>query len=393
MGNQLSTAIAMNLAGFSVSYSIKFGPLTIPDTLVRVSSRGTAFALQDLQPILPGHCVVIPKRRVSRLHDLTTDELQSLFACVARVQSSLIDGAADERQINPKTVLSGKKNDKVLEVETETEEDDEAFFIGEKEGDLNRTLEDTERTRVTAFNLCIKDGESTGQPVPHVHVHVVPRRAGDLPENDIVYGLIDEWSPEPDLVEPSLRPLPIPDDDSRLARTTEDMATEAEQYALHAASSYSPRTTLCGPLYDVSATGGARPGPNDEVYFGPQIRLDPSQVFWVSASGLTIALVNLKPLTRGHVLVLPSRREGKTTRLKDLSTAEFEDLWESVRHVSAIVTGYYGATGATLGIQDGHDAGQSVPHVHVHILPRGGPNEGEAAPGDCFPPPAPGART
>ena len=116
-------------------------------------------------------------------------------------------------------------------------------------------------------------------------------------------------------------------------------------------------------------------------------------MFWVSASGLTIALVNLKPLTRGHVLVLPSRREGKTTRLKDLSTAEFEDLWESVRHVSAIVTGYYGATGATLGIQDGHDAGQSVPHVHVHILPRGGPNEGEAAPGDCFPPPAPGART
>lgn len=43
-----------------------------------------------------------------------------------------------------------------------------------------------------ALTLTIQDGPEAGQTVPHVHVHVLPRRAGDFEPNDKVYDAIDE---------------------------------------------------------------------------------------------------------------------------------------------------------------------------------------------------------
>ena len=40
------------------------------------------------------------------------------------------------------------------------------------------------------------------------------------------------------------------------------------------------------------------------------------------------------------------------------------------RRVHALITEEYGATGANVAVQDGAAAGQSVPHAHVHVLPR-----------------------
>ena len=48
----------------------------------------------------------------------------------------------------------------------------------------------------------------------------------------------------------------------------------------------------------------------------------------------------------------------------------FDDLIRTVRTVQGIVERHYGAEASNIGIQDGRDAGQSVAHVHVHILPR-----------------------
>jgi bis(5'-adenosyl)-triphosphatase len=68
-----------------------------------------------------------------------------------------------------------------------------------------------------------------------------------------------------------------------------------------------------------------------------------------------------------QVLVIPRRC---VPTLAELTAAELTDLWESVRVVQQIVCREYGKTDAMLGVQDGRDAGQSVAHVHVHILPR-----------------------
>lgn len=39
-----------------------------------------------------------------------------------------------------------------------------------------------------------QDGPAAGQTVPHVHVHCLPRRPGDLKRNDDVYDAIDDSS-------------------------------------------------------------------------------------------------------------------------------------------------------------------------------------------------------
>jgi len=42
----------------------------------------------------------------------------------------------------------------------------------------------------------------------------------------------------------------------------------------------------------------------------------------------------------------------------------------TVQHVSRMVERVFDATSLNIAIQDGVDAGQSVPHVHAHIIPR-----------------------
>jgi bis(5'-adenosyl)-triphosphatase len=82
---------------------------------------------------------------------------------------------------------------------------------------------------------------------------------------------------------------------------------------------------------------------------------------------LSFALVNLKPILPGHVLVSPIK---KVPRIRDLTTAEISDLFLTVQRVSRVVERAFSASALNIAIQDGEDAGQSVPHVHVHIIPR-----------------------
>lgn len=53
-----------------------------------------------------------------------------------------------------------------------------------------------------------------------------------------------------------------------------------------------------------------------------------------------------------------------------MTEAEADDLWMTVRRVQAAVEEVHGADASEVGVQDGRDAGQTVPHVHVHIIPR-----------------------
>lgn len=70
-----------------------------------------------------------------------------------------------------------------------------------------------------------------------------------------------------------------------------------------------------------------------------------------------------------HVLVCP-RREVK--RFVDLTADETSDLWFMAKKVGSQLEKFHSATSLTFAIQDGPQAGQTVPHVHIHIIPRTG---------------------
>lgn len=89
------------------------------------------------------------------------------------------------------------------------------------------------------------------------------------------------------------------------------------------------------------------------------------QVFFQSAS--SFGIVNLKPIVPGHVLVVPNR---VVPRLNDLNSQEIADLFCTVQQIGNIVQKEYKAEALTVACQDGPAAGQTIPHVHVHILPR-----------------------
>ncbi|OAV91853.1 hypothetical protein PTTG_02669 [Puccinia triticina 1-1 BBBD Race 1] len=91
-----------------------------------------------------------------------------------------------------------------------------------------------------------------------------------------------------------------------------------------------------------------------------------NQVFF--RSDHSFAIVNLKPIAPGHVLVIPKRTEAK--RLADLSRDEVADLFGSVQRVGSVMESVHKASSLTVAIQDGPFAGQSVPHLHVHVIPR-----------------------
>ena len=86
-------------------------------------------ALHNIAPVLPGHSLVVPRRHVASLLELVDDELAAMVLFARRT-----------------TRLLGR------------------VFAAH------------------GFDWTIQDGAAAGQTVPHLHLHVIPRHEGDLPE-------------------------------------------------------------------------------------------------------------------------------------------------------------------------------------------------------------------
>nr|XP_015620369.1 bifunctional bis(5'-adenosyl)-triphosphatase/adenylylsulfatase FHIT isoform X2 [Oryza sativa Japonica Group] len=98
--------------------------------------------------------------------------------------------------------------------------------------------------------------------------------------------------------------------------------------------------------------------------FGPH-EIAERQVF--RTSPLSFAIVNLRPTRPGHVLICP---KSLVKLFADLSPDETRDLWIMAKDIGVRVEQYQRASSLTFTIQDGPHSGQTVPHVHVHIVPR-----------------------
>jgi len=79
----------------------------------------------------------------------------------------------------------------------------------------------------------------------------------------------------------------------------------------------------------------------------------------------TVAFLDSRPVFKGHVLVMP--RDHYET-LADLPTAAVGPLFGQVRRMSAALPAALGAQGTFVGLNN--IVSQSVPHLHVHVVPR-----------------------
>ena len=91
----------------------------------RVWEDEAFIAFMDIFPMRPGHVLIIPRHHVDRLHELPVDERAALFTLGTRIAAAQRATGADD------------------------------------------------------VNYIINDGPAANQSVPHVHLHVVPRRRGD----------------------------------------------------------------------------------------------------------------------------------------------------------------------------------------------------------------------
>jgi diadenosine tetraphosphate (Ap4A) HIT family hydrolase len=95
---------------------------------VKVVQNSLAFAMYDSFPVTPLHCLVIPKRHVEDFFQLTQDEL---LAC--------------------NELLSVMRRNSL-----------------------------SQDTTIEGFNIGINVGEVAGQSIYHCHIHLIPRRRGDV---------------------------------------------------------------------------------------------------------------------------------------------------------------------------------------------------------------------
>ena len=80
-----------------------------------------------------------------------------------------------------------------------------------------------------------------------------------------------------------------------------------------------------------------------------------------------IAFLDANPLAPGHTLVIPKSHAPRVGDLEaDLASAVFEAVTALTPRVQDAVD----ADAANVGLNDGEAAGQEVPHVHAHVIPR-----------------------
>jgi histidine triad (HIT) family protein len=89
------------------------------------------------------------------------------------------------------------------------------------------------------------------------------------------------------------------------------------------------------------------------------------QTIWETANEWVF--YNLSPKTKGQCLVVPKKH---VVSLCELNADELTSLIQTVKMVAEKLQTYLHPIGFNYGINEGEQAGQTVSHLHFHIMPR-----------------------
>jgi diadenosine tetraphosphate (Ap4A) HIT family hydrolase len=80
-----------------------------------------------------------------------------------------------------------------------------------------------------------------------------------------------------------------------------------------------------------------------------------------------LAILDKFPVNQGHVLVIPKRH---FANFFDTTPGEIADIYELLHQAKVIIDKKYNPDGYNVGVNVGPVAGQTVMHLHFHLIPR-----------------------
>jgi len=88
----------------------------------------------------------------------------------------------------------------------------------------------------------------------------------------------------------------------------------------------------------------------------------------VAEDDIALAFLDIRPINEGHTLVIPKEH---ASYLSHLTPAVGERVFAMAMTVaSGLRKSGLRCEGVNLHLADGEAAGQEIPHVHVHVIPR-----------------------
>jgi diadenosine tetraphosphate (Ap4A) HIT family hydrolase len=97
----------------------------------------------------------------------------------------------------------------------------------------------------------------------------------------------------------------------------------------------------------------------------PFCTLDPSRI--ILSNDYAIAIRDGFPVSEGHTLIIPKRH---IASLFEATTEEQAALFELLGQARQQLLDELKPDGFNIGINDGAAAGQTVMHLHIHLIPR-----------------------
>lgn len=80
-----------------------------------------------------------------------------------------------------------------------------------------------------------------------------------------------------------------------------------------------------------------------------------------------VSILDQYPVSEGHCLIIPKRH---VNSIDDLTDVELKDLYTVLHQTKVLLLETYLPDGFNIGINEGEAAGQTVEHLHIHLIPR-----------------------